>query len=151
MRKKVDNALDMANDMLQKYLNEHGMRKTEERVAILRQVSSYAHHFDVETLFIDLRDNKFRVSRATLYNTLELLKEIGLVTKYNFGDSVSDYEFVNPVKMQIHYHLIDSDTKRVVEFEDKRIDRIKKELEIKYGMVIDTCQLVFYGHKKGKK
>lgn len=74
------------------YLSLHKLRKTPERYAILEHIYSLKGHFDMDSLFNSMRDSGFRVSRATLYNTIELLLDCGLVIKHQFGANVSKYE-----------------------------------------------------------
>ena len=75
-----------------KYLTQHKHRKTPERYAILDHIYSTKGHFDMESLYTSMTEANFRVSRATLYNTIELLLDSGLVVKHQFGANVSQYE-----------------------------------------------------------
>lgn len=86
------------------YLNLNKHRKTPERYAILEHIYSTKGHFDMDSLYKAMKQSSFRVSRATLYNTIELLLDCGLVVKHQFGANVSQYEraFGN----ENHDHLI---------------------------------------------
>lgn len=79
-------------DEFMQYLSDHKRRKTPERFAILDHIYNTKGHFDMDSLYKSMVDVNFRVSRATLYNTIELLLDCGLVVKHQFGGNISKYE-----------------------------------------------------------
>lgn len=146
MKAETLEVFENVKSIFSQYLEENGHRKTPERFSILREIYMMDGHFEVETLYIKMKSNKYRVSRATLYNTIDLLLQCNLVVKHQFGRNVAMFE--KSFKYRQHDHLVCSHCGKVLEFCDPRIMEIQNSLEDTLGFEVAQRALAFYGKCK---
>ena len=138
----TDEALDLFKD----YLEKNGYRKTPERFAILSEIYARTDHFDAEALYVHMKKSDYHVSRATVYNTLDLLCQCQLIKKHHFDGHVTRYEKTHGVPE--HDHVICVDCGKILEFSDPRIKEILNDLESNSDMSIIGHALIVYGRCK---
>jgi Fur family ferric uptake transcriptional regulator len=117
---------EAAKETLSHYLKERRLRPTRERFLLLEQIMHMNGHFDADQLFAHLAGKGLKASRATVYNTLDLLVDCGLIWRYRFGENHSRYEkaFGKPR----HDHLICLDCGDIIEFVNEKLGKIQREV-----------------------
>jgi Fur family ferric uptake transcriptional regulator len=126
------------------FIRERGQRRTPERFAVLDELYASQEHLDADTLFARLRDKGVAVSRATVYNTLDLLLECDLIVRHQFGRAQAKYE--RAWAYWQHDHLLCVDCGAIFEFCDPRLQEIQESVAGIYGFEVARHALNVYGH-----
>ncbi|MFV0467316.1 MAG: Fur family transcriptional regulator [Dysgonomonas sp.] len=133
---------EQVKDEFVEYLTLHKHRKTPERFAILDHIYSTKGHFDMDSLYNAMHDSLFRVSRATLYNTIELLLDCGLVVKHQFGANVSKYE--RAYGNENHDHLICISCGDVKEYKNENLFTLAQQKKL-HKFKVSYYSMYIYG------
>lgn len=138
-----------ASEIFREYLKKGKNRITPERFEVMDSALDYDGHFGADDLYIIMKNKKSHVSRATVYNTLELLVQCELLSKRNFGDNITRYE--SRFKRQIHDHLICMDCGRIVEFLNPALEKIPQELAADLGFKFENYSFNIFARCKNIK
>jgi Fur family ferric uptake transcriptional regulator len=129
--------------LLVAYLAGKGLKLTRQRETVVDEIFASGGHFEAEDMVERLKRKRARVSRATVYRTLELLQECRLVEKVNFGTSRSFYEHVH--LGQHHDHIICTRCNVVIEFVDERIEKLQEEICAANGIRLQSHSMRLFG------
>jgi Fur family ferric uptake transcriptional regulator len=135
-------------DRIEQQCIEKGMRMTDQRRVVARVLSAAEDHPDVEELYHRAAAVDPNISLATVYRTVRLFEEAGVVERHDFGDGRSRYEQAGD---DHHDHLINIKTGQVVEFFDEEIEKLKEALAEKLGYKLVGHKLELYGVPLGEE
>lgn len=138
-----------ASEIFRSFLKSEKNRITPERFEVMDAALEYDGHFGADDLYILMKNQKSRVSRATVYKTLELLNQCELLSKRNFGDNMTRYE--SSYKKQTHDHLICMDCGRIVEFTDQKIKKMPEEISRNLGFEFSSYSFNIFARCKNVK
>ena len=122
-----------------------GVKLTEQRRVIAQVMSASSDHPDIDELYNRVSKIDQKISIATVYRTVKLFEETGIITKHEFKGGKARYEEVNEGH---HDHLIDIKTGEIIEFVDEEIEKLQKKVADKYGYDLVDHKLELYGVKK---
>lgn len=130
-------------DKLKEYLQLHKLRRTPERFAILETACAFDGHFTLQALKEKVaEDQHIVVSMATMYNTIALLADAGLVVRHRLGN-ITEYEIVRLIG-ESHFHLVCTECGKVREFRNDKLQRHMREMRVG-KFTVNSCTLYLYG------
>ena len=132
-----------AKSIFEDFLLKNNYRKTTERFYVIDELYALDEHIDVDSLYLIMKNKTYSISRATIYNTLDLLVECGLAVKHQFGDKSALYE--QALTYKHHDHLVCNQCAKIKEFSDPKLEEIKKSIGKALDSKISNHSLVFYG------
>ena len=135
--------LEEVNSVFNDFLEEKDHRKTPERFAILSEIYKKKSHFNIDEMYAIMKRKKYRVSRATIYNTVELLLDAKLIRKHHFENQMAEYEKCYFSRQ--HDHLICEKCNKIIEFCEPRMYNIKQFISKKLKFKIERHSLNLYG------
>ena len=124
-----------------------GVKLTDQRRIIAKVMSDSHDHPDVNELYLRISKLDSKISIATVYRTVKLFEEAGIVAKHDFKGGKARYEQLSESH---HDHLIDIKTGAIIEFVDDEIEKLQKKVAEKYGYELVDHKLELYGIKKNK-
>ncbi len=130
-------------------LTERGYKMTPQRKEILQIFVDHSdyHHMSAEDVYGILREKKSEIGLATVYRSLDLLSELGILIKMEFGDGCARYELnTSDPKIHHHHHLICLKCKKVIEFEEDLLDELEADVAKKSGFQILNHEVKFFGY-----
>ena len=135
------------NETIEQKCISKGVKLTEQRKIIAKVMSEANDHPDVDELYKRVSKIDSKISIATVYRTVKLFEEAGIVAKHDFKGGKARYEELNESH---HDHLIDIKTGEIIEFVDYEIEKLQKKVAEKYGYELVDHKLELYGVKKNK-
>ena len=135
--------ISSAKQTLSSFLKERNLRPTKERFLLLEEIMRSDGHFDADQLFASLNSRGLKASRATVYNTLDLLVECGIISRYRFGENHSRYE--KALGRPRHDHLICLRCGDIIEFVNEKLEKIQKEVCHENNFHLQNSTLQIFG------
>lgn len=145
-------------DSMKELLKSGGSKLTPQRLSILDVIiEQEGNHLTIEEIYEIVKKNKPQIGVATVYRTIQLFDELGLVTKLDLNDGLYRYEINHEEEMHNHHHLICNNCSKVLEVDGDLLDEVEKKIETEYNFKILDHSLKFFGlcqdcaDKKGKE
>ena len=129
---------------LDHYLEVKQLKQTKQRQTVIEVFLESQNHVDAEGLLDNIKSRGFNIGLATVYRTLNLLREAGIVEQRSFADGRTLFEVAHPDEH--HDHLVCLKCQKVVEFENQQIENLQDQIAEKYGFNLITHRLDLFGH-----
>lgn len=136
------NKLELLKKQFSLFLKRNSYRNTQERFCIMDRIAELDEHFSADELYLYINNKGDRVSRATVYSTLDLLTQCDILMKHRFQGDSAHYELAS--RMPEHDHLICTECGRIVEFRAKDIDEIRERVCNEFGFRAKTHSLQIF-------
>ncbi len=144
MREEI--AVEHRIDRIKKQLHAQSYKLTPQREATVRVLlEREADHLSAEDIFLLVKDKAPEIGLATVYRTLELLSELKIIDKINFGDGVSRYDLRKEGAEHFHHHLVCIECGSVEEIMDDLLGDVEKIVESEWGFKVQDHRLTFHG------
>ncbi|MBC3795811.1 transcriptional repressor [Acetobacterium paludosum] len=128
-------------------LRKRGNKVTPQRLTTIEVLLSMGQqHFSVEELFQGVKQRNLDVGMSTIYRTVQILEEMGFITKRNFDDGFARYELCELDEKHWHHHIICLKCGKVIEMQDDFLETLEKEIEEKKEFIIINHELKVYGY-----
>lgn len=151
----MERFIEIDYDVLKEELKKKGYKLTPQRRAIVDTiVDSEGKHLTAEEIYDEVKKNCPEIGLATVYRTILLLEEIGIVSRLHLNDGCSRYELVHSDERHRHHHLVCNICNSVIEVEDDLLEELEENIEENYNFKIVDHSVKFYGvcskcqHKK---
>jgi len=131
---------------IRKQLQVDGYKLTPQREATLKILLENHEHLSAEDIYMLVKDKAPDIGIATVYRTLELLSELRIVHKLNFGDGVARYEITNNKEEHHHHHLVCLECGKLEEFEDDLLEDMERKIQATKNFEIVDHRLSFFGY-----
>lgn len=141
--------LEKAKEEFTEFLRKGKNRITPERFEVMEAALDYEGHFGADDLYIEMKNLDSTISRATVYNTLELLVQCELISKRNFGENTTKYE--SNFRRQVHDHLICMDCGRIVEFVNPNLKKLPEQISNELGFDVSSHSFNIFARCKDPK
>ena len=128
---------------LEAYMTRRGLRSTEQRRVIIDTFFGSTEHITIDTLLREVRAVDARVGYATVYRTMKLLTESGVVQEHKFGDGFTRYELSD--EDAHHDHLVCLECGKIIEFEEPQIEELQERIAARYGFTLKSHKHEMYG------